>query len=138
MILLDTNVVSEPMRVGASPVVLRWLNLNFPDCAISSVVIFEILSGIGKLPRGKRRQALERAAERMIQRFGNRIYQFDEPSARASATLMATARSRGRTLHIADLQIAGIAAAHGLTLATRNTRDFAGFGINVVDPWSDP
>ena len=136
MILLDTNVVSEPMRPSADVTVLRWLNQHFPDCAISSIVVFELMSGVGKLQRGKRRQLLEHAAERIIQRFGSRTFQFDEPSARAAAELLASTRARGRTLQFADVQIGGIALAHGLTLATRNMRDFAGVGIKLVDPWS--
>jgi predicted nucleic acid-binding protein len=138
MILLDTNVVSEPMKDAANQDVMRWLNLNFPDCAISSIVIFELHAGVVRLARGKRRKALEDAIERTIQRFGSRIFPFDGSAARSAAIAHASARSGGRTIQTADIQTAGIAIANGLRLATRNVRDFAGLGVDLVDPWKAP
>jgi predicted nucleic acid-binding protein len=140
MILLDTNVISEALRPSPSPRVVAWLNTHFADAAISSVTIFELEAGVGLLVPGRRRDVLESAIARSIRRFAGRVYAFDVAAARAAARLLGEARSRGLGLHqipnkLADLQIAGIAAAYGLGLATRNVGDFAGLGLVLVDPW---
>lgn len=140
MILLDTNVISEALRPAPAPGVVRWLNAHHADAAISSVTIFELEAGVGLLEAGQRRDILENAIARAIQRFGGRVYAFDAAAAQAAARILARARSQGLALHqipskLADLQIAGIAAAYRLDLATRNVGDFAGLGIDVVNPW---
>lgn len=141
MILLDTNVLSEALRPAPAPQVIAWLNTRFPDCAISSTTIFEFGAGVAALPDSKRRDVLENAVARLIRRFGARIYAFDHPSALAAVKIMALARAHGLGLHqvpqkLPDLQLAGIAAAYGLELATRNVADFQGAGLTLVDPWA--
>jgi toxin FitB len=140
MILLDTNVVSEPLAAAPNPQVLRWLNIHFPDSAISSLTALELLVGASRLPKGKRREAIEQAVSRTIRRFGGRIYAFDLAAAQAASALAPTARAAGRgahqlSEHLADIQIAGIAAANGLKLATRNVRHYAAFGLELINPW---
>ncbi len=141
MILLDTNVVSETLRPAPDVQVVRWLNQHTSDSAISAITILELRIGIAKLPAGKRRDTLEAFLERILRRFAPRTLAFDDHAAEASARLFAQARKAGRSLQhlpdmFPDLQIAGICLAHGLTLATRNVRDFTGAGIKLVDPWS--
>jgi predicted nucleic acid-binding protein len=140
MILLDTNVISEALKPAPSPQVVSWLNANFTEATISSVTIFELGAGIALLDAGRRKDALENAVARTIRRFGVRVYAFDAAAAQSAARLLAQARAQGLALHqipnkLADLQIAGIAAAYGLDLATRNTGDFAGLGLSLIDPW---
>jgi predicted nucleic acid-binding protein len=142
LILLDTNVLSEALRTAPSLAVVRWLDRNFADCAISSVTIFELFSGVALLSSGRRRETLETTVARTVRRFGPRVYPFDSPAAQASARLFERARSQGMGPHqlpgkLADLQIAGIASAYGLLLATRNVRDFQGLGLDLIDPWSE-
>ena len=89
---------------------------------------------------GRRRDALENAIARAIRRFGSRIYAFDTSAAQAAARLLVLARAQGLGLHqiptkLADLQIAGIALAYNLELATRNVGDFTGLGITLINPW---
>lgn len=141
MILLDTNVISEPVRSEPNPAVLDWLDENMPSCALSSIAIFELLNGVALLPEGKRRDLLASSISRAIRRFHGRIYAFDQPAAEAAARLLAAARSAGRgarqlPANLADLQTAGIASANGLSLATRNIADFEAYGIPLIDPWS--
>lgn len=141
MILLDTNVISEALRPAPSPHVVGWLNANFADAALSSITIFELRAGLALLEAGRRKDALEAAISRTIRRFGPRVYAFDAAAAHAAADLLALARSRGAALHqiphkLADLQLAGIAAAYSLALATRNLSDFDGLGLSLVNPWS--
>lgn len=140
MILLDTNVISEALRPAPSQAVVRWLNANQANAAISSLTIFELEAGAGLLEAGRRRDALENAIARAIRRFGTRVYAFDASAAQAAARLLSLARTQGLGLHqiptkLADLQIAGVALAYGLELATRNVGDFQGLGITLLNPW---
>lgn len=141
MILLDTNVVSEALRPSPSPHVVSWLNANFAATAISSITIFELGAGLALLDPGRRKDALENAIVRIVRRFGPRVYAFDTAAAQSAARLLAQARRQGLALHqvpnkLADLQIAGIAAAYDLDLATRNVGDFDGLGLALIDPWT--
>lgn len=141
MILLDTNVLSEPLRPRPAASVLAWLDANFETCAISTITILELEVGVQSLPAGRRRERLHGAVSLAIERFGRRILSFDDPAARAAASLFALARSSGSPLHqvsikLADLQIAGVAAANEFSLATRNLDDFRGLGIDLIDPWN--
>jgi toxin FitB len=138
VILLDTNVVSELLRRTPDATMVGWLNSRFSECAVSSVSVFEINVGIASMPRG--RDALQTSVSRIFRRFGPRKYAFDTAAAHAAAKLLELARARGLGLHqlrqkFADLQIAGIAAAYGLGLATRNVADFEGVGLTLIDPW---
>ncbi len=141
MILLDTNVLSEVLRPTPEPRIVAWLDRRFPECSISTITSFELRAGVALLDRGRRRDALEQAVVRMIRRFAGRVYAFDAASAEAAARLLGEARAAGLALHqvpakLADLQIAGIAAAYGLELATRNVGDFQGVGLSLIDPWA--
>lgn len=140
MILLDTNVVSETLRPAPDPLIVRWLDQRSSDCAISAITILELRVGLARLPKGRRRETLEAFLDRIVRRFALRTFAFDHHAAEASARLFAQARASGRGIQnlpdmFADLQIAGIALANGLSLATRNTRDFAGLGLDIIDPW---
>ena len=108
------------------------------DVCLTTVNVAEILYGIELLPRGKRRDGLLSAAETMFaEDFVARILSFDEPAARAFAEIAANRRSQGRPISEFDAQIAAIAKANGAALATRDTADFEGCGIGLVNPWVD-
>jgi predicted nucleic acid-binding protein len=141
MFLADTNLLSETWRAKPNERVVQWFNRNFSNCAISSVAIFELENGIRSLAHGSRRTELAENVGRLIKRFGPRNFVFDTSAALMAAELRQLAQERGLSLHqipqkLADLQIAGIAAANGLTLATRNTADFEGLGIALENPWA--
>jgi predicted nucleic acid-binding protein len=138
--ILDTNVVSEVMATSPSHTVLAWLaNVRTADeLFITTITVGEILYGIELLPMGKRRDKLSADAEGMFEEdYEARILVFDEPSARAFARLAAARRNMGRPIPQLDAQIAAIAYAHSAALATRNTADFEGCGIRLVNPWVD-
>lgn len=102
---------------------------------------FRTRRGCCHAPSGRRRETLATAIARTIRRFGARIYPFDMPAALAAVKIMESARAQGLGLHqipqkLPDLQIAGIASAYGLELATRNTTDFQGTGLSLIDPWA--
>lgn len=141
MILIDTNVVSETLRLAPAAAVVAWLDANYEDCAVSAISVLELTVGVQMLPAGRRRDRLAGAIALALERFRPRILAFDEAAARAASLLSALARDDGLPLHqmpgkLADLQIAGIAAANECALATRNVGDFRGLGIELIDPWS--
>lgn len=139
MIILDTNVISEAMSSSPDGNVSRWLSAQVAvEVFTTSISLAEILYGIELLPAGKRRSSLLVSAELMFARlFSGRVLVFDEPSARAFPSIAVDRRLRGRPITLFDAQIAAIAKANGATLATRNTADFEGCGIRLVNPWVD-
>lgn len=139
MIVLDTNVLSEPMRQKPSPRVMRWLGARLPtELFTTSVTVAEVLHGIRLLAPGRRRGALEAQAEAMFAHdLAGRILPFGLEAARAYAALTADRRRAGRPISGFDAQIGAIARSVGATLATRNAADFEGCGIRVVNPWAD-
>jgi predicted nucleic acid-binding protein len=135
MIVLDTNVISELMRATPEPRVLRWLDAQPPDAvAVTAITVAEILYGIARLPKGARRTSLESAAGQTFDE-DLMVLPFDDSAAVDYAAIAALQESRGRKIAIADAMIAATCLAAGATLATRNVRDFAGLGLDVVDPW---
>lgn len=138
MIILDTNVVSEAMRPAPAHVVRDWLNHQAANTLfLSTVTLAELLYGIGSLPAGKRRDRLTQSLDRLLALFPGRILPFDTDAARRYADMAVTARAAGRPLSTSDGYIAAIAASHGFAVATRNTRHFAGTGVDLIDPWQD-
>jgi hypothetical protein len=137
MTILDTNVISELMKSTPSPIVLAWMSLQPPDdLFISTISIAEIVYGIELLPKGKRREGLLREAEVTFTKdFAGRILVFDEQAARLFGSIVATRRIQGRPIGIADGEIAAIARCHDASLATRDTGDFEGCGVRLVNPW---
>jgi len=137
MIVLDTNVVSELMKARPAPAVIKWISRgDGSGYYTTSITQAEILHGVMSLPAGRRRRAIESAAEAMFATdFAGRILAFDSPAARAYAELVSDRRRRGRPISQFDAQIAAIARVAGATLATHNVRDFEHCGIGVVDPW---
>ena len=137
MILVDTSVVSEPMKLHGDPRVAVWLDLQAPGTLfISTITVSEILFGVAALPQGKPRVWLAEAFETEVFRlFEGRILSFDLPAARGYASIMSIARSRGLAISVADGQIAAIAAAGKLSVATRDETPFRAAGLKTVNPW---
>jgi len=136
--ILDTNVVSEPMRPSPSAAVLAWLSRK-PDGGhffVTTITVAEILFGIELLPKGRRHdKMLAQAEATFVEDFAGRILPFDEAAARAFPEIAATRRARGRPISDLDAQIAAIAHSRGAILATRNTADFEGCSVPLVNPW---
>lgn len=137
MIILDTNVISELTRQAPAPGVMSWLDsLSAADVATTAITAAEMLCGVARLPSGRRKTELAAAVDGLLSDdFRGRILVFDEPAARRYADIV-TARERvGRPIGAADAQIAAICRATDAALATRNTDDFAGTGIELINPW---
>ncbi|MDG4905339.1 type II toxin-antitoxin system VapC family toxin [Mesorhizobium sp. WSM4898] len=137
-LLLDTNVLSEVTRPAPDVGVLKWLDgLDEDRSFISVVSIAEIRRGVSLTDEGRKREALaEWLARDLPQRFEQRVLPVDEAVALAWGDLMGIAKRRGRGLSSMDGLIAATAIAKQLTLATRNSKDFEGFAIELFDPWS--
>ncbi len=137
--LLDTNVVAELMKNQGDPQVLDWLGRQvLQELFLAATTIQEIVYGIERLPYGKRRDALVRGLVDLLERrFRGRILPLNEVAARCGGTFRAKAEQLGRPAGVADAEIAAVASLHSLTVATHDTRDFAVFGVPLVDPF-DP
>jgi len=137
MILIDTNVISELMRAKPASAVLDWFGCQ--DAAalyLSAVGEAELWRGAVILPEGKRRDRLIAEIGAMVSEdFAGRVLPFDSAAAKAFAGIFADRRAAGRPISFPDCQIAAIARARGAALATRNTGDFDGCGVAVIDPW---
>jgi predicted nucleic acid-binding protein len=131
-------VLSEVTRPAPDARVLEWLDRLDEDRSFISVVsIAEIRRGVALMDEGRKREALaEWLARDLPQRFEQRVLPVDEPVALAWGDLMGLAKRRGRGLSSMDGLIAATAIAQELTLATRNAKDFEGFGIELFDPWT--
>lgn len=138
MILLDTNVVSEPLRAAPDANVLAWLDAQAIETLyLSAISLAELRFGIAALPEGKRRESLLASLEqRVLPLFVGRILPFDAPAAQAYAELRARARAAGQAIATADGYIAAIAATHGFAIATRDTTPFEAAGVGVINPWN--
>ncbi|MET0226325.1 MAG: type II toxin-antitoxin system VapC family toxin [Dokdonella sp.] len=140
MILLDTNVVSEPLRPRPDAAVIAWIDAQPVETLfLSAIVVAELRFGVAALPAGKRRKRLnEDLEQQVLPLFIGRVLPFDLMVTQAYAVMMAKARSAGVAVGNSDGYIAAIAATHGLTVATRDTAPFAAFGLKVIDPWKSP
>lgn len=139
MIVLDTNVVSELMRPAPSPAVVSWVSRrDAATLVFSAVGEAELRLGVAIMPAGRRRDEIEEAIEAMLREdFAGRILPFDSAAARAYAGIAAARRAAGQPVATMDMQIAAIARSHNMAVATRNTKDFTGIGVDIADPWTD-
>jgi len=137
VIILDTNVLSALMRKAPEAAVVDWLDRQPADSVwLSSITVFETRFGLALLPKGRRRNALERAFETVLtDDLANRVLDFDAVAAAAAAQLAADRQRAGRTVDLRDTLIAGIALARRATIATRNTKHFEGLDVPVISPW---
>jgi predicted nucleic acid-binding protein len=137
VILLDTNVVSEPMRSNPNRSVLTWLDAQSVESLyLATVSLSELLLGIASLPAGKRRSAFAGALEQIISLFAERIVPFDIAGAEAYAEIVTRARRHRHSIAVADAQIAAIAASRRFIVATRDEAPFRAAGITVINPWT--
>jgi toxin FitB len=137
VILLDTNVVSEPLRASPEARVIEWIDAQpLETLFLSAITVAELRAGVALLPAGKRRTGLHHSLEKQVlPLFAGRVLPFDLACTQAYAALMATARAAGLAIASADGYIAAIAVANGLAVATRDTGPFKAAGAAVIDPW---
>ena len=130
--LLDTNTLSELSKADPFPPLLEWLESYESETAISAISIGEMALGIEQMPEGKRRRLFERTFGFLREDYAGKILDFTEGVAVEWARLVAAAQRQGRVLSVIDSQIEATAVHFGLTVVTRNERDFY---YPVLNPW---
>ncbi|MDZ5078757.1 type II toxin-antitoxin system VapC family toxin [Nesterenkonia sp. HG001] len=138
MIVLDTNVISEIFRPAPEVHVVDWLASLTGDVAITSVTLAELLAGVRRLPDGRRRDELTERIHAAVEPYwGSRaVLPFDDVAADRYADVLVARENAGAPISTADAQIAAICLTHDATCATRNAKDFAHTGVELVDPWT--
>lgn len=134
MFLVDANVLSEPTRATPATQVVEWLRRNEGALVVDPVILGEIHFGILLLPRGKRRERLERWFLEGVR--GLRCLPWDLEVGLTWSALLARLRKSGKAMPVKDSLIAATALSHGLTVATRNRADFEAAGVEVIDPFA--
>lgn len=137
MILLDTNVISEPLRPRPDTRVIEWIDAQpLETLYLSAITVAELRTGVALLPRGKRKTILHESLEKnILPMFVGRILSFDLPCTQAYADLIVKTRTAGLAIAAADGYIAAIASANKFTVATRDTSPFEAAGVAVLNPW---
>lgn len=137
MIVLDTNVLTEVLRPAPEPVVVEWLtDQSRASVFTTTVTRAEVLYGIRLLPKGTRRDGLwEAAIEIFDMDFAGQILSFDNAATDEFVQISVSRRTAGRPIAQFDAPIAGTTRSRGAKLATRNTSDFEGCDIELVNPW---
>jgi len=133
--LLDTSIISSPISKTPNPEIVRRLRQHAPQCAIGAPVWHELVYGCRRLPRGKRRAALEVYLEEVVH-ASLPILPYDEPAAAWHAAERARLDGLGRPAPYVDGQIAAIAHINGLVVVTTNSKDFLRFKELRVENWS--
>jgi tRNA(fMet)-specific endonuclease VapC len=133
--LLDTGIVSAPVSKRPDPAILERLDEHGPECAIAAPIWHELTYGCRRLPKGKRRTALE-AYLRDVVHGSFPILPYDEAAATWHGEERARLEALGRPAPFVDGQIAAIARVNGLVLATTNDKDFTRFKGLTVEKWA--
>lgn len=138
MILLDTNIVSEPLRQAPEQRVVDWLDAQpLETLYLAAMTVAELRAGVASLPEGRKRHLLDHAIEqRVLPTFAGRVLAFDLSCTLAYAQILAETRRAGATIQTSDALIAAVAKTHGLMVATRDVGPFAAAGIQVFNPWT--
>jgi len=136
--ILDTNVVSEPMKPRPDPAVSAWLNSQaIGTMFITATSVAELLLGARIAPEGRRKRELIATVSKQLEMlFGERVLPFDGRAAIIYGSLVSAARSRGYAVSMADGQIGAIAHVYGFTIVTRDAVPFRALGLPLINPWA--
>jgi predicted nucleic acid-binding protein len=132
--LVDANILSEMTKPQPAEEVINWLRHNESEIAIDPVILGEIRFGILLLPSSQRRRKLEAWFEQVVETI--HCLPWDSATGLRWAGLLADLRAKGRSMPVKDSMIAATALVHGLTVATRNLKDFSSTGLKAVDPFA--
>ncbi|MDR1968558.1 MAG: type II toxin-antitoxin system VapC family toxin [Burkholderiaceae bacterium] len=137
MILLDTNVLSEPLKPRPNPALLAWMNAQALETLhICTISLAEMRFGMAIMPDGKRKKNMKQwLEEHMVPLFEGRVLAFDAAPAAVYGQLRANAGAAGKAIDAVDGYIASIVFTHGLSVATRDIAPFSAAGLKVINPW---
>ena len=135
--LLDTNIPSEMIRARPAPQVNAWVRAQADVTLYLSVVtVGELRKGLTILPDSQRRARLEHWLDGdLLPLFSGRALPVTQAIADRWGMLSGRRQLAGRPLSMADGLIAATALEHGLTLATRNVKDYDDIGLTIFNPW---
>ena len=137
MIILDTNVLSEPGRPQPSEKVLHWYAQHSSELYVTSVSQAEMHYGFVRLsPRKKKTALLDQARQIFSVDFAGRVLSFDSAAAEEFADIAVRRVKAGLVVKVFDSQIAAIARAHRAAVATRDVGDFTHTGVEIINPWT--
>jgi predicted nucleic acid-binding protein len=136
LILVDTNVLSEPTKPVPHPKVMEWLRTNSSRLWLPSPVIAELRYGAEKLPPSRKRQKLEEFEAEVLRQYRHRVLDFDAAAAQAHGVLRAKLRRIGKPVQAPDTYVAAIAIARRAAVATRNRAHVEHAGVPLIDPWN--
>ena len=135
MIVVDTNVISS--LVGNESAARRWLIAQeVNELRLSATSITEIVYGIHRLPEGRRKQTLLTEWAEIEALWSGRTFSITNDVAHMAGVVQAMRETSGHPIALPDAQIAATAIVHRTAVATRNTKDFSGLGIELIDPWA--
>jgi len=132
--LVDANVLSEATKPLPDARVVDWLRQHEAELLVEPIVLGEIRFGILLLPAGKRRRRLEKWFDQVVAKLT--CLPWTAEIGLRWAQLLAELHKTGKAIPIKDSLIAATALAHGLTVVTRNARDFRDAGVDVLDPFA--
>jgi len=137
VIILDTNVISEPTTKAPDERVMAWLDAQVSETLyLSAVTVGELRYGIATMPSGRRRDEFTDWLENhTLPAFTGRILAYDLNATTEYARLMSQARAQGLAIAVADGMIAATAAAAGFAVATRDRSPFEAADVPTIDPW---
>ena len=137
MIIIDTNVISEPSRQKPDQRVIEWLDQQVRSTLfLTSVSVAELYRGIALLPEGRRKFNLKSETDQLLEPlFSTRVLPFDLAAAHIYAQVSSKAKRGGFDISLADGQIASVALTHGFAVATRDVAPFEAAGVKVINPW---
>ncbi|MEN8143115.1 MAG: type II toxin-antitoxin system VapC family toxin [Thermodesulfobacteriota bacterium] len=135
--MLDTNVISELMKSRPEAAVISWVDSQTPSILyISAIARAEIELGIALLAAGRRKKDLAASADLLFSEFSGRCLAFDSAAAPEYAGIVSQRNKMGRPISVEDAQIAAIARANSMRLATRNIVDFEFIQrLEIINPW---
>lgn len=133
--LVDTNVVSELMKLEPNSAVLRWFERHDDGWNISSITVDELRYGVLAMPSGKRRDTYRAYVDRLVADYADDILPFDATAAERCAEFRWQAKSAGFNPGVQDMMIAAIADSRGKVLVTRNVKDFEFLDVAVENPF---
>jgi predicted nucleic acid-binding protein len=131
--LVDAPVLSEATQPRPDEAVLAWLRRHETELAVNPIILGELEYGILLLASSQKRERLRRWFADGVQHLP--VFDLDAGTGRVWGTLLAELKRKGRAMPVKDSLVAATARQHRLTVATRNTGDFAHAGVKVVNPF---